>query len=362
MKTNGKAYPGPPAIKFTCIIPQSMGARLRHLIGELGITEMSTQHARRTLLHKRSLSEELAEIVKFRTHESCEERVIAALSGGCGFGEPGRGSIVSQRINLLGLDLPPCPAISPTPLKPGILLRRDLAGLSCIVPRGEGTTIARAVLNAGLGAPVVTYAEGVASRAKLGLIRVTIPAGKEIVSVFIGRHDIADAFRMVNDTLRINQPGAGFCYWFPVDVGILDTRIWIGHQPHVASMEQVIAALDVVTGDTAWRHKVERTSQQPADHPARLTSYTIYGPEIDTEAVVNAALAAGAGGATLSRVHRELQRSAGDIPSAYESSELIIPEAMLPRIHEAVIDAGLIEQRGYIEIAEVGEASGYRAP
>ncbi|NLO06086.1 MAG: hypothetical protein GX131_09705 [candidate division WS1 bacterium] len=218
------------------------------------------------------------------------------------------------------------------------------------------------MLNAGLGAPTVTYASGVASRARLGLIRITIPAEKEIVTSLVARHDVHEAFRMVTEVLRVDRPGAGFCYWSPVHGGILDTRMWTGRQPHVASMEQVIAALDAVTGDTSWRSKMERAASNAGAPPVRLVSYTIYGPESDTEAVVDAALAAGAGGATLSRVHRELLRDESDIPSAYESSELIIPETVLPDVHEAVIATGLIGRRGFVELAEVGGATGYRSP
>ena len=367
MNTTRPAYPGAPAVKVTCVVPHERGPRLRALIRELGIDEMTIQHARRTLLHDRRirlgdavpLSDELVEVVRFRVHVVCEEQVIASLVAGHGFGEPGRGNIVSRRVHLLGLDLPPCEELpQPTPTQQA-LQRRELAGLCCIVPRGEGTSIARLVLNAGLGAPFVTYAQGVASRAKLGLIRVTIPAGKEIVTTFVDCHDVGDAFRMVNEVLRINRPGAGFCYWYSLHAGMLDTRIWVGRQPHVASMEQVITALDMLTGGTTWRRKMEATTSQVTATANRLTGYTIHGPEVETEPVVNAALAAGAGGATLYRVHRELLKGADDLPSALESSELIIPESMLPRIHEAVSSTGLVERRGFIEVADVGGASGY---
>lgn len=365
MTTTSPAHPGAPAIKVICVVPHEGGRRLRGLIRELGIDEMTIQHARRTLLRERkirlgdatSLSEELVEVVRFRVPVVCEEEVLGSLVDGHGFGEPGRGNIVSQPVHLLGLDLPSCH--EPSPLQRPALQRRQLAGLCCIVPRGEGTTIARLVLNAGLGAPFVTYAQGVASRAKLGLIRVTIPADKEVVTTFIDRHDVDEAFQMVNEVLGINRPGAGFCYWYPLTAGVLDTRIWIGRQPHVASMEQVITALDMVTGDTTWRRKMEGVASPVAAAPVRLSSYTLHGAEVETEPVVNAAVAAGAGGATLSRVHRELLKGDDDVPAALESSELIIPEPILPRIHEAVSGAGLMERRGFIEVAEVGGASGY---
>lgn len=370
MKAADLVHPGSPAIKIICVVSHEGGSRLRRLIFELGIEDMTTQHARQTLLRERrvkiresvALSEKLVEVVKFHVDEASEERVIMALADGYGFGKPGFGSIVSQKVNLVGIAPPSSNLGPPAPPDRNVLLRRELAGLSCIVPRGTGTAIARVMLSAGLGVPVVTYAEGVASRGRLGLIRVTIPAEKEIVTVFVGRRDIGEAFRMVNEMLHTNRPGVGFSYWYPLSLGLLDTRIWMGGQPHVASMEQIIAALDMITGDTAWRSKLDRGSGHAPVSRGRLTSYAIHGPEIETEPVVNSALAAGATGATLTRVHREMLRAADDAPSAYESSELIIPSDRLPRIHETVSATHLIEQAGFIEIAEVGEASGYRLP
>lgn len=368
--TDSILYPGLPAAKITCVTPQERSGRLRHLIGDLGIHEMTVEQARRTLLRERriripepvSLYEELVEIIRFRVDVAAEERVIASLTSDFGFGDPGRGSIVSQRINLLGIEVQSVAEPVGTKTEDSTPVRQELAGLACVVPRGDGVAIARVLLNAGLGAPAVTYAQGVASRARLGLIRVTIPAEKEIVTILVSRHDIGEAFQMVSEVLRINRPGAGFFYWFPVHSGVLDARIWVGRQPHVASMEQVIAALDLVTGDTVWRRKADPDSSPVTVHPVGLLSYTIHGTELDAEHIVNAALAAGAGGATLSRVHRELPRGPDDVPAAAASSELIIPETMLPRIHEAVMGAGLMEQRGFVEIAEVGGASGFRAP
>lgn len=367
---SARTRPGCPAIQITCVIPQRDSAHFRSLLSPLGIREMTLQSARRTLLRERRmrsrgvppLSEELVEIARFYVPPAGEGRAVSVLADGFGFGEPGRGSLVSRRMTLLGVT--PSSACGRPPgrtTRDRTRVSRDLAGLCCIVPRGEGTAVARVALEAGLCAPVVTFGRGVGSRGRLGLIRVTIPVEKEIVTLFLSRHDVDEAFRLMSEVMRLDRPGAGFCYWFPLESGILDTRIWVGRQPHVASMEQVIAALDGVTGDTVWRRKTERTSPV-AGHPFPLSSYTIHGTEGDTEPIVRSAMGAGAGGATLSRLRRERLDGASGALAACENSDLIVAESALPAIQEAVGKAGLLDQAGFVEIAGVGGASGYRPP
>lgn len=361
---------GEAVSQIVCVIPQDGAASLRRLIESLGIGEMSVQPARRTLLRERRtrsrgatpLSEQLVEVVRFNVASAAAPRLVATLADGVGFGEPGRGSIVSRRLALVGA-APSSPASDRRRRQPrSAALASGLASLCCIVPRGVGASIARVALEAGLGVPVVAYGRGVGKRGRLGLIRVTIPVEKEIVTITLSRHDIGEAFRLVTEVMQIDRPGAGFCYWYPLERGILDQRIWVGRQPYVASMEQVIAALDVVTGDTAWRRKADRAGGAAAARSARLACYTIHGTEGDTEELVNAALAAGAGGATLVKLRRERFTAAADAPSAHEASDLIVAASQLGRIHAAVRDAGLVARDGFAEVAEVGGASGYRAP
>lgn len=192
------------------------------------------------------------------------------------------------------------------------------------------------------------------------MIRVTIPVEKEIVNLTLSRRDADEAFRLINEVIKLGKrPGAGFCYWYPLDCGILDTRIWMGHQPYVASIEQVITALDVITGDTAWRRKTGETV--PAKECSlSLASYAIYGPEGETNTAVRAALAAGAGGATQMLIRHEHFRDSERISSAYELTELVIADAALKQVHDAVIHADLSTKNGYSEISAAENASGYK--
>ncbi len=353
------------ASQITCIVPRQGPAAYHQALGALGVVEYTLQSARRTLLSEqrqrrgvRPLLEELVDVVRFRVPTAAEDALVSALTERFAFGEPGRGSLVIRRSVLAGAS----PRATEIERPSGASRpKEELAGLCCIVPRGEGQAIARVSLEAGLGAPVVTYAKGVGSRGKLGLIRITIPVEKEIVTIQLSRHDIDEAFRLVSDVMKLGRPGAGFCYWYPLSGGVLDTRIWVGRQPYVASMEQVIAALDVMTGGTAWRRKTERAGGAPISQggaPAQA-SYTINGPEGETEAALGAALEAGAGGATQSLIR--LERLDGDQhrSSAREVTDLVVAADALPRIHGAVTGVGALERDSFVEIAGVGAAGGY---
>jgi hypothetical protein len=363
---------GVPARLITCVVPRQGRAEYRDLLESLGIGEFTLQAARRTLLRERRrprgatpLMDELVDVLRFRVPDRSEASIIPALVDAFGFGEPGRGNLVVRPVSIAGIEpgSPPAgPAESPKDrASGGARLIGDLAGLCCIVPRGEGTAIARIALEAGLCAPVVTYGRGVGSRGRLGLIRITIPAEKEIVTMLISRHDLDEALRLVTEVMKLGRPGAGFCYWFPLSGGILDTRIWVGRQPYVASMEQVIAALDVMSGGTEWRRKAERV-QSAAGRPAALADYSICGNEGETESIVSSALEAGAGGATRSWMRRERLGGAETRPSAREENVLIVAESALPAIHAAVEKAGLAGQDCCVEVSRVGAASGYHAP
>ncbi len=363
---------GSAAVEITCVVPRQGSTGFHDLLKPFGVGEFTLQSARRTLLREARrrrgltpLAEELVDIVRFHVPPGGEEAVVPALVNAFGFGEPGRGSLTLRTIFLAGIAPGAAAGVTaPGSAAPGggrpsgeTRMIHDLACLCSIVPRGVGTAIARVALEAGLGVPVVTYGRGVGSRGRLGLIRVTIPVEKEIVTFLPSLHDIDEAFRLVNEVMRLSRPGAGFCYWYPLAGGILDTRIWAGRQPFVASMEQVIATLDVMTGGTAWRRKAERIENE--GRPLPMASYTIQGNEGETEPILRAALDAGAGGATQSWLRRERLDEAENGSSAREMSDLIVEESTLQRIHQSVCQAGLLGQDGFVEISDAGAACGY---
>jgi nitrogen regulatory protein PII len=358
-------FPRTSSVQITCIVPRDSSAALSSAFDSLKITEYLLQPARRTMLGERKnsrgsipISHELVDIVRFCVPEASADSVVDAMAEILRFGEPGRGSIVQRRVNLEGQAVQVFEDIKTSRVAQKA---QGLAGLCCVVARGDGTDIARVLLEAGLGAPTVTYGRGVGSREKLGLIRVTIPAEKELVNLLLSRRDVEEAFNIVSEVMKLgHRPGAGFCYWYPLESGILDTRIWIGRQLHVASMEQVISALDIITGDTAWRRKSGGLNVS-AGRPMKMVVCSIHGPERETETAVRAALAAGAGGATRSLTKRELIDASGRSGSAREVTDIVMVKSVLPQVLQAITESGLYGQDGFVEVSDVGASSGYNA-
>jgi hypothetical protein len=162
------------------------------------------------------------------------------------------------------------------------------------------------MLDMGLCVPIVSYGEGMGLRDRLGLLRITIPREKEILWFLVphGDSDFVEDVAMRKAQLR--EPGRGFLGRIPVRALAVNSRLYLDHRRHVASMEQVISTLDQLRGSTDWRRmsaaRASRGSlRQGLDEMVRLTLICEEGA---AEAPVRAAMDAGAGGATLSRLSR----------------------------------------------------------
>jgi nitrogen regulatory protein PII len=260
-------FPRTSSVQITCIVPRDSSAALSSAFDSLKITEYLLQPARRTMLGERKnsrgsipISHELVDIVRFCVPEASADSVVDAMAEILRFGEPGRGSIVQRRVNLEGQAVQVFEDIKTSRVAQKA---QGLAGLCCVVARGDGTDIARVLLEAGLGAPTVTYGRGVGSREKLGLIRVTIPAEKELVNLLLSRRDVEEAFNIVSEVMKLGHRPA------PVSAigirmkAVSGYRIWIAD-----SLCGEHGTGDFLTrhnyGDTAWRRKSASSMSRPA--------------------------------------------------------------------------------------------------
>jgi nitrogen regulatory protein PII len=219
----------------------------------------------------------------------------------------------------------------------------------------------------GLAAPVVTYGTGMGLREKLGPLRITIPADKDVLHLVVSRQDAQVAFDFMTDVARLHQPGRGFIYISPVRFGVINSRIYRGEVRHVASMEQVIAAIDTLKRDTGWRKKTTLPrARRERGYLRDLVSYTILGAESRVEELVRAALDAGAGGATVSalRAGGPAPESGEYVTRARQASDLIISASLVRPVHRAVLARGepSADPTDFIELSEVEKASTYRHP
>lgn len=363
-------------IKVTAWVYRNLSPYVLDTLKELQIPEVYVQTARavvlrtqRSLLGLRTntrLDEDLCDIYRFYIPARYEVAVVSAIARRADLFLPGRGSIFSEEVTL---QRPKELLFREEPLRglehSKLPAQTGFSGICCIVQRGEGNLLARSVVEMGFSVPVITYGRGMGLRDKLGLLRITIPESKEIISFIVSRHDAEEALHLVSDRARIDQPGRGFIYLFPIHHAVVNTKIRRGEAEKVASIEQIVAAIDELSGNSVWRRRtaVGRLKKQRGPVLTGLTNYTIYDLEGQTADLVRAAMNAGAGGATLSnlRLDRFDGNPVSTIARSREMSDLIIPRSIVDHVLESSLLHGLAERgsNAGVELSSVDMASTY---
>jgi hypothetical protein len=220
--------------------------------------------------------------------------------------------------------------------------------ISCIVPRGSGDSLARALLELGICVPVIFFGTGMGVRDKLGLLRITIPVEKEILWLVVPRSDAELVEKTLIPRARLDAPGQGFLYRLFVHAPVVNLRIRQGKRTHAATMEQVIAALDEVHGSSDWRrHGSHR--HRPVHEERAVNTYGLFfiGEEEEVELFRRTAMENGARGAT----HNYLERrsySNLDQEQAMESHsrelcDIIVSHDVVEKLQNALTKTGLFD-------------------
>jgi hypothetical protein len=232
----------------------------------------------------------------------------------------------------------------------------DYACICCTVSRGQGESLAAAVLELGLCVPIVFFGFGVGLRDKLGLLRITVPVEKEILWFLVPRSDAELVEKTLIPRARLDVPGHGFLYKNFVHAPVVNLRVRQGKRVHAATMEQVIAALDEVRGSRDWRRFSTKTDDLSGSGKKAsggtggtggMRGLFFIGEEEEVELFRQTAMANGARGATLNHLELRSYRAGSQelfAPSGSRSRELcdsIIPAAIEETILTQVEKAGL---------------------
>ena len=169
---------------------------------------------------------------------------------------PGRGSVLVEDVTLAGGHaLCGENEIPPPDVKASAMHIHPLTGICCILKRGQGDSVARIPLDTGTCVPVLHFGTGTGVRDKMGLLRITIPAEKEIIHAFASPQEVDNLMEAFIEIGRLDQPGSGFIYTYPVKKGLVNIRVSRAEQRRAASFEQIITALDHIKGGTEWRQR-----------------------------------------------------------------------------------------------------------
>ncbi len=370
--------------KITCVVDVRLTPRIEAEADRMGLRETYSARGKQVALqarpawrpfgHRATLAEAPADLLRLYVPKPRERAAMARLAAAADLFLPGRGSVFAEDVTLVGEDLRPwdearlCAEPSawtaPDRMEPAAY---DL--IFCIVQRGRGAELARAMLDMGLGVPVVGYGEGMGLRDRLGLLRITIPQEKEILWFLVPPGDSDFVVDVAVRKADLHEPGRGFLGRTPVRALAVNARMHLDRRRHVATMEQVISTLDQLRGSTDWRRMTAATRPPAEGGRGRpdMARFTLVCEEGAAAAPVRAALDAGAGGATLSRLSlrapdpHEGEEEVAMASRARECCDLVVPRPLADRLEDAVVRNGLFEEpaNGFIEIGAVRDATTY---
>lgn len=133
------------------------------------------------------------------------------------------------------------------------LLREDLGIIYCMVSHKRSDRVARAAINAGAHGPIVYYSEGRGLRDRLGWLRITKEHEQEVLIVLADRAQINNVFDAVAKAGEFHLPGRGLMYCLDIDKGMFNLPSRTSPDRYAANMQQIIHAIDHLSGHTHWR-------------------------------------------------------------------------------------------------------------
>jgi len=259
---------------------------------------------------------------------------------------PGRGSVFSEEVKLaVAHELCRENRVSLPQTDTSAHVAARLAGVFCIVQRGQGDSIARISLESGISVPSIHFGIGRGVRDKMGLLRITIPADKEIVYTLASSYDTDVLMDRMIEVGKLDQPGKGFLYEVPLKRGIINLKVTRGDQRQAASIEQLVAAVDQLKGGAEWRRRSASLGKKGIKkrnyihHLVDLTLICDGGTGID---LVKTALSAGAAGATIAKLKyiRPADSPLSRIPPVREECNMAVFENQLHPLLDALEKAG----------------------
>ena len=343
------------AAQITCTVYHSVTDKALEAMKALGVAEYHLQPSRAVVLRRKEgfmgigagvgLEEEPADRILFYVRAENAEHALQALAAACDLNIPGRGTAVSEEVEIVAGSVWSDRALTPVPGTENVETQDGLASITCTVTRGEGDQIVKAVLGLGMPMPQVTSGIGTGLREKLGVVRVALPAEKEVVHSVVSAHEATEILGSLYEAGRMHRFGSGFIYESPLARGVVNSMVVRGQQ-YSASIEQLIGAVDDLKGSADWRKRALGGEESRRYRYIRdLVNLTLICNEGSATDLVRAAMASGAGGATIVKLsHARFDGADSEISPAREMTELIINREAADAIAEALLKAGMFDE------------------
>ncbi len=342
------------AAQITCTVYHSVTDKAVDAMRDMGVEEYHLQPSRAVVLRRKAgfmgigsgigLEEEPADRILFYVPAESAETALQGLVAACDLNIPGRGSAVCEEVEILPGSVWTGHPLAPVAGSEDVVTQDDLASITCTVTHGRGDNIVKAVLGLGMPMPQVTTGIGTGLRDKLGVIRVALPAEKEVVHAVVSAHEATDILGSLFDAGRLDRFGTGFIYESPLARGVVNNMVIRG-QRHSASIEQLIAAVDDLKGGADWRKRAlgGEESTRRYNYIYDLVNLTLICNEGTAIDLVRAAMTAGASGATIVKLsHARFDGAESAVSPAREMTELIINQDQVDGIAGALVEAELL--------------------
>jgi len=364
------------SVKISIILNKDLAKSVVDDLYALGIIRLFTEVGRSSILNmnigfskflsRQNLVSYPVEILNFVVDESDEMAVLSYIAKKYDLRSPGKGTIYSQEIDILQSH-PDYAGAQEIHFKKKHTedFFHQLVGITCVVQRGEGDRISRIALNFGASVPAITHGEGSGVRDKLGLLRITIPPEKELVNLVLSKHDTNPVMELYIEVGKLDEPGRGIAYVFPIRQGIVNTKISRSRVDQAASLEQMVSAIDTLKGGMEWRKSsLEREATKHRDFLQSLTELNLVCEEGRGTQLTEAAMSSGAPGATICKIrytcldeNLEMRRHIREI------CKMIVPSAQVQAIASALKETGCFEDdaKALLYSLPVEKAFTYRA-
>lgn len=359
--------------RITCAIRRDSGDELKRLLSEFGFPAVLMESGR-TVRRRRytrlfglpgyteRLDNSPVDLYQFHVAPTVSETVIQQLADGLQLNHPGRGTLYVQECKsfLERAETPVTSRVDTRQHLPGLL--QNLAEITCIMAmNGSGAELSKLALEFGTGVPMVSLGWGAGLRDRLGLLRITVPAEKEVVRLLVPALDAEDLMKMLIEKGHLNRPGKGFIYCCPVRYGILDAAFFVGAQQHAATMAQVVAAIDNLEKNTVWRRRFHELNSAAKFHlQVHHDEITIVCKEEAAGPYVDAAMQAGATAATNAHLQRVVfDKTAGGVRERYT---FVVPRPTTEPVVDALRGVGetMEIKLDCLEVQSINFAYAYR--
>ena len=300
---------------ITVVINAALLRKLLSHLNDLGFNHLYSLFGRslqlnegrgflRSLFLSSDLLSESVDVLTFYLPKELEEIVMKSIVKNMNLDLPGRGSVLSRDVTLHNglVDELLCSVNqSVLPTKEDLAqvsLFDNLTQILCTTSKGLADELSKVLLHLGV-VPTVTNATGTGLRDQLGLLRITIPREKEMLSIVVGPNEAASIMDKMITWAKLDRPGRGFIWQVPVNKGLVNFKISQRRYGQAASTEQIIAAIDSIKGDFNWRQGGTILSGQTQRNYYSGTQLIIQVREGASRQIVRSIMKIGISGATV---------------------------------------------------------------